>query len=89
MKTLHILNKQPENSRFRRCLETISASDQLLLTENAVLALTCADLTLPKDTFALSADVEARGVPAGAYTATVDYEGMVKLSANADRVICW
>ncbi|SDW64203.1 sulfurtransferase complex subunit TusB [Marinobacter mobilis] len=89
MKTLHIVNKSPDQARFGRCLAALEASDQLLLTENAVIALADAGIVLPSENYALAADLEARGLAGRPTTTVIDYPGMVRLTADADRIICW
>lgn len=89
MKTLHIVNKSPEQARFGRCLAAFDRDDQLLLTENAVIAAGAASLKLPTHCFALEADLKARGLTSGTSVVAIDYQEMVKLTVEADRVICW
>lgn len=89
MRTLHIVNKSPELPRFVRCLAALAETDQLLLTENAVIALADATIALPQATYALAADLEARCLEGRETTTVIDYPGMVRLTADADRVICW
>lgn len=89
MRTLHIVNKSPDQPRFRSCLNALAKHDQLLLTENAVLAATDGMTALPDECYALAADLQARGVKAPGETTAIDYAGMVRLTADADRIICW
>jgi tRNA 2-thiouridine synthesizing protein B len=91
MTTLHILNKPPHHPRFERCLEAFASDDQLLLMESAVLAVSEPDLLLAGRVCALKADLEARGLSAairGDIT-TVDYDGMVVLTAESAQIIHW
>lgn len=90
MMTLHILNKSPEHPRFRLCLEAVSDVDQLLLIENAVLALSLEGIELPGSRImALASDLDARGVAVNTPVDTIHYDGMVAVAAAADRVISW
>lgn len=90
MNTLHILNKPPEHPRFRHCLASIGLDDTLLLTENGVLATIDNDIRLPPRTFSLSADMEARGIPAATTTVqTIDHTGMVNLTTEHTQIISW
>ncbi|MDC0661831.1 sulfurtransferase complex subunit TusB [Marinobacter sp. SS21] len=89
MMTLHILNKSPEHPRFRLCLEAVGDADQLLLIENAVLALSVEGIKLPGRIMALASDLDARGVSVDGSVDAIHYDGMVALAAAADRVISW
>lgn len=91
MSTLHILNKPPGHDRCRRCLSAMDAQDRLLLTEAAVLTLTRAHNLPPERTFALRADVDARGLPAEACNGVrlLNYDEMVTLTARSERIISW
>ncbi|MDX1754996.1 MAG: sulfurtransferase complex subunit TusB [Marinobacter sp.] len=89
MMTLHILNKSPGHPRFGRCLDAVGESDQLLLIENAVLALSVDDIALPGRVIALASDLEARGVSGHREVELIHYDDMVALTAAADRIISW
>ncbi|PXX92049.1 sulfurtransferase complex subunit TusB [Marinobacter vulgaris] len=90
LKTLHILNKPPEHSRYRLCLRAIGPGDGLLLTENGVLAVTRLSGIDSERCFALAADLEARGLSSQVSTdQTVSFDGMVDLTASAENVISW
>lgn len=96
MKTLHILNKAPDHPRFGRCLDAMGSDDALLLIENAVLALADKGLSLPRTTYALEADLTARALgnadnalDGTTHAIVIDYHEMVKLTAQAIRVISW
>lgn len=96
MKTLHILNKAPGHPRFGSCLAAMGSDDALLLIENAVLALADKGLSLPGTPYALEADLTARALGnAGnaldgiTHAVAIDYHEMVKLTAQATRVISW
>ncbi|MBL3556830.1 MULTISPECIES: sulfurtransferase complex subunit TusB [Marinobacter] len=89
-KTLHILNKPPEHSRFSLCLAAIGPEDGLLLTENGVLAVTQRLAIHRERCFALAPDLEARGLSAHLSSdQTVSFDGMVGLAASAQNVISW
>lgn len=88
--TLHILNKRPGHPAFRSCLSSLASGDALLLTENGVLALVDQELTLEGALYALTADVQARAIStAGTGASEIDYEEMVALTTQANRVINW
>lgn len=90
MHTLHILNKSPDHPRTAQCLKMISPEDGLLLMGGAVLFLSTGGLPETGKIFALTADVDARGVGhLSGNTSTVDYTEMVALSLQAERVISW
>ncbi|NMT63691.1 sulfurtransferase complex subunit TusB [Marinobacter orientalis] len=90
LKTLHILNKPPDHSRYRLCLCAIGPEDGLLLTENGVLAVTwLADINSER-CFALAPDLEARGLsPQISSEQIVSFEDMVDMAATAEHVISW
>jgi len=90
IKTLHILNKSPDHPRAAKCLEMVSEEDGLLLIGGGVLFLAAAKLPDAGKLFALSPDADARGL--GHLTgnaSAVDFNGMVTLSLQAQRVISW
>ncbi|MBU2955723.1 sulfurtransferase complex subunit TusB [Marinobacter sp. F3R08] len=88
--TLHILNKAPDHPRATRCLEMISPDDGLLLIGGGVLFLSTGCLPDAAKVFALTADVDARGIGhLSGNTSMVDYTEMVALSLQAHRVISW
>jgi|AntRauTorcE11898_2_1112593.scaffolds.fasta_scaffold142975_1 tRNA 2-thiouridine synthesizing protein B len=89
--TLHILNKHPDHSRFRSCLDAMAAGDALLLIENAVLALADTGIQLPEGTHALQADCEARGLSGHRHgeVEQLDYTGMTRLTDRFPRLISW
>lgn len=90
--TLHILNKAPDHPRTAHCKHALRPGDALLLTENAVLAISVAgvhdDAAIP--VYALEADAAARGLgQSGTETTLVDFPAMVDLTARAQNVISW
>lgn len=87
-KTLHILNKAPDHPRFALCLAAQADSDTLLLIEDAVIALSDQQISLPASTHALQADAKARGIGAAA-DHQVDYAGFVALTEEHTRIINW
>lgn len=89
-KTLHILNKPPDHSRFSLCLAAIGPEDGLLLTENGVLAVTQRLAIGRERCFALAPDLEARGLSSHiSGNQTVSFDDMVGLTASAENVISW
>ncbi|MCK7548498.1 sulfurtransferase complex subunit TusB [Marinobacter koreensis] len=91
IRTLHILNKTPDHPRFNRCLASLGSEDALLLTEDGVLAAASDRFTgFAGPVYALRADLEARAVEvAGGTLSPVDFEGMVKLTTEAEQIISW
>jgi|AntRauTorcE11897_2_1112592.scaffolds.fasta_scaffold25544_4 tRNA 2-thiouridine synthesizing protein B len=89
-KTLHILNKSPEHSRYRLCLAAVGSEDAVLLTENGVLATARPPEIDPKRWFALGPDLQARGLSSHlSKDQTLSYDDMVELTATAENVISW
>ena len=93
-RTLHILNKPPEHSRFRLCLSAMQPEDGLLLIENGVLAVAVTGAeTLDVNNercFALQPDLEARGLSSKiSPDQTVSFVDMVELVTSAENVISW
>jgi tRNA 2-thiouridine synthesizing protein B len=94
LKTLHILNKSPEHSRFQLCLSAVGPEDGLLFIENGVLAVAQPpeNLETPEraQCFALGPDLEARGLTINpGRVQSVSFEQMVELTATAENVISW
>lgn len=92
MQTLHILNKSPDHPRFRACLEAVLVDDALVLTENAVLGLTMAQTALPPSLYAITTDIDARGLQGlleASSAQSIDYPALVALTEAAQRIISW
>jgi tRNA 2-thiouridine synthesizing protein B len=91
IQTLHILNKAPEHPRAADCRQALQPGDALLLTENAVLALsTPGSRELNTPVYALEPDVLARGLPGDTGEATlIGFPAMVEMTARAQKVISW
>lgn len=72
-------------------MSALRSGDALLLTENAVLALSISDGQDPTaPVYALASDAMARGLGQFSAKATlVDYPAMVNLTAQAEHVISW
>lgn len=94
METLFIFSKSPWARRdMETWLPRVGEQDQVLLIQDAVLALRSKSLDISRRLsslqgrlWALEADVEARGLkPQGA--AVVDYKGAVELILQANRVL--
>ena len=98
MATLHVLSHSPfSDSRLSSCLRLLGAEDGLLLSGDAVYALQAGTLQrqaleLMPDTiglFALSEDLQARGIDAPQRAVAVDYAGFVELSCRFSKVNSW
>ncbi|MGF2734886.1 sulfurtransferase complex subunit TusB [Marinobacter sp. DUT-1] len=90
IQTLHILNKSPEHPRFARCLSIAGPDDAVLLIENGVLGFGAASASASGKLFALEPDMDARGMGDQSGTVeTINYDGMVELTARAKQVISW
>lgn len=95
IQTLHILNKSPDHPRAIQCLAMLSPEDALLLTGNGVLLCVSSKLANAGQVFALSTDLEARGLACPGQSEdsgkgiAVAFADMVSLSLQAQRVISW
>ena len=96
MATLHIVSRSPWAANdLQSALRFIGPNDALLLCGDAVYALTDAEWrkTLHKqthdNTFALDEDLLARQVTTTDNCRVVDYDAMVSLSIQFDRVNNW
>ena len=101
MASLHIVNKSPfEHSALDSCLRLAKSGASILLIEDATYALragSAAAQTLSKaldrfKVFALTPDMDARGLPQSASidgVSFVDYAGFVELTTQHDKVNSW
>ncbi|MBS8239084.1 sulfurtransferase complex subunit TusB [Marinobacter lipolyticus] len=93
MHTLHIVSKAPGHRRFRECLGMVGDQDAILLTGNGVIAIADTHIQLPDQVYALTDDLQARAladkdqVPHNC--TAIDFETMVELSIQAQRVVSW
>ncbi|MFV8571010.1 sulfurtransferase complex subunit TusB [Marinobacter sp. SBS5] len=88
--TLHILNKSPEHPRYNTCMQVLVPADTLVLIENGVLAAAGTQPEPPCQVFALAADIEARALESTCGDIkTIDYDGLVQLTANHEKIISW
>lgn len=93
---LHTVNQSPaHNSTLKECLFSASAGDHILLIEDGVYGATPAFDSLLRDDlhyFVLQNDLAARGLN-GELTSsgwqTVNYDGFVALTEDADSVCSW
>lgn len=63
--------------------EFCGPEDKVLLIQDGVY------LTLNRATFALGADLKARGVTAKTDQVVIDYDGFVDLVAESEKVVTW
>jgi len=89
-KTLHLLNKPPGHSRFQACLSAIGDHDQLVLMENATLAIAEQQSALPSGWLALADDAQARAltVPEIRHK-LISFPELATLSEQHIRIISW
>ena len=90
MKILHIIRDKGHELALSTALAQATDLAQkvtLLLIHDAVL--TRAETLKGLETFALKDDVEARGVGARCNVPLLDYEGMLGLVFESDKVITW
>jgi len=98
MSTLHVLSHSPfSDTRLTSCLRLLGAQDAILLCGDAVYALQ--PDSAPFDTleahsgslalFALSEDLQARGLKIPAWAKSIDYPAFVELSTHYDKVNSW
>lgn len=88
--TLHILVKA-DTALLQTLLRSFSMRDGLLLTGDGVYAALAPQNTLPANTQALHADVEARGLLPQwpAHIALTDHAGFVALCVQHTRSLSW
>jgi len=100
MKTLHIVNKSPDqHSIIERCLKFSSKGDSLLLIEDGAyfaLPSTISKIisrleTLQIKVYALEEDLIARGLYQKTHDSiqTVTYDGFVELTATHNKSSSW
>ncbi len=98
MATLHVLSHSPfADTRLTSCLRMLGPADGLLLSGDAVYALS--PNTSPWQTlqerlgsdrlFVLEEDMSARNIQTPTGVTAVDYPGFVALSVRFDRVNSW
>ena len=97
MSTLHVLSHSPfGDSRLTSCLRLLGSTDALLLSGDAVYALTPG--TAPHDAlrthgeltlYALAEDAEARALAIPDWATAVDYPAFVELSLRHAKVNSW
>ncbi|WP_439888572.1 sulfurtransferase complex subunit TusB [Pseudomonas sp. MBLB4123] len=98
MATLHVLSHSPfSDSRLSSCLRLLGPTDGLLLSGNAVYALSAGSAPrqaleqVPEGValFALAEDLEARAIAPPSRVQAVDYPGFVALSCRFAKVNSW
>ncbi|MDA7746943.1 sulfurtransferase complex subunit TusB [Psychromonas sp.] len=94
---LHTVNHSPFSSfALQDCLKQLGDTDYLLLTGDAVIAVTVPiesksylfKLDQEKRLFVLQADINARGLTAS-YGTTIDYSDFVRLSIECKSQLAW
>jgi tRNA 2-thiouridine synthesizing protein B len=91
---LHTVNRSPQHHHaLRSCLPFIGPEDVLLLLEDGVYAATpaTAGLLAGTKTFAVRADIEARGLAThlSESITLIDYEGFVRLCVQYPVIKHW
>lgn len=101
MSTLHTVNKSPfATQTLQSCLDHAKDGDAVLMIEDGVygaakgtsMAGAIAAKTGSITIYALSPDLEARGIESGRLiegVKSVDYAGFVELAAKHDRANAW
>lgn len=98
MATLHLLSHSPfSDTRLESCLRLLGPEDAIVLSGDAVYALT--PDTLPQQAlqtglvatnlFALREDVEARNIAVSSKTQLLDYPAFVELCCHFEQVNSW
>lgn len=97
---LHLVNQSPfQQQTLTSCLRFVGAEDSILLMENGVygaiegspLQQELTKLAATINIFALSADLEARGLNKRllSFVQTINYDTFVDLSLDHDQVCSW
>ncbi|MBS7660521.1 sulfurtransferase complex subunit TusB [Pseudomonas lalucatii] len=98
MPTLHLLSHSPfADDRLNSCLRLLGCADGLLLSGDAVYALSAGSAPhqaleqLPEgvELFALAEDLDARGLAVPARVQRVDYPQFVALTCRFAKVNSW
>ena len=100
MAMLHIVNKSPfERVAFDSCLTHANAGDSIIMIEDAVVGAVDGSsfsgkvkaAMADKTVYVLGADLAARGLDGRAMDGivSVDYAGLVDLTANNDTTQSW
>ena len=97
MSTLHVLSHSPfGDSRLSSCLRLLGDTDALLLSGDAVYALSpgtapYAALQVQGELslYALAEDAEARALAIPAWATAIDYAAFVELSLRHAKVNSW
>ncbi len=96
MSTLHVLSHSPfSDQRLPSCMRLLGHDDAILLTGDAVYALTpgsepWASLSgAGVAVFALAEDARARALPGNPAVELLDYPGFVELTLAYDKVNSW
>ena len=93
---LHILNRPPSHSRvYRQALDAMTEQDCLLLIEDAVSGALTSQIeyfqSIAGRLYVLREDLVSRALDSHCAEAvrTVDMEGFVQLTEEADKTVSW
>ncbi|RMJ06249.1 Protein TusB [Marinobacter litoralis] len=71
-------------------MQVLAQEDTLVLIENGVFAAAIAQPEFPCQVFALAADIKARALERSCGDIkTIDYDRLVQLTANHEKIISW
>lgn len=96
MSTLHVLSHSPfDDQRLHSCLRLLGQDDAILLSGDAVYAVTPGSQPWEAlaragvAVFALAEDVQARALPGNAQVELLDYPAFVELTLAYEKVNSW
>jgi tRNA 2-thiouridine synthesizing protein B len=70
-------------------MNALCPEDILVLSENAVLALTDENAAIPENSLALAPDLAARGLGKDFEEQAISYQDLVRLTEEHPRIISW
>ena len=96
MSTLHVLSHSPfSDQRLHSCLRLLGSDDAIVLSGDAVYALTPGSqpwaslASVGVAVFALFEDAQARALPSNPAVELLDYPAFVELTLAYDKVNSW